>query len=142
MIVGELFAGIGGFGLGFEQAGFKTAWQAEINPQCLQLLSSKFPNAIQIPDVRGVATIWKRIRKGQKVKNYAKWKKIFKLIKSTDVLCGGFPCQDLSVAGARAGLAGERSGLWFAFRRIIALFRPAWVVIENVPGLLSSDGGG
>jgi DNA (cytosine-5)-methyltransferase 1 len=140
--VGELFSGIGGFGLGFEQSGFETLWQAEINPQCLELLGSKFHKAVQIPDVRGITSVWKRMRQGKKVKNYAKWKKIFKLIKSTDVLCGGFPCQDLSVAGARAGLDGERSGLWYTFRRIIAVFRPAWVVIENVPGLLSSNGGG
>jgi DNA (cytosine-5)-methyltransferase 1 len=58
-----------------------------------------------------------------------------------DILCGGFPCQDLSVAGNRAGLAGERSGLFHEFARIIDLVRPRWVLIENVPGLLSSNGG-
>lgn len=58
-----------------------------------------------------------------------------------DLLCGGFPCQDLSVAGKRAGLAGDRSGLFFEFARIIDLVRPRWVLLENVPGLLSSQGG-
>jgi DNA (cytosine-5)-methyltransferase 1 len=58
-----------------------------------------------------------------------------------DLLCGGFPCQDLSVAGQRRGLAGARSGLFFEFARIIDLVRPRWVLIENVPGLLSSNGG-
>jgi site-specific DNA-cytosine methylase len=58
-----------------------------------------------------------------------------------DLLCGGFPCQDLSVAGQRAGLAGDRSGLFFEFARIIDAFRPRWVLVENVPGLLSSNGG-
>ncbi len=60
---------------------------------------------------------------------------------SLDLLCGGFPCQDLSVAGNRAGLAGNRSGLFFEFARIIDALRPRWVLVENVPGLLSSNGG-
>jgi DNA (cytosine-5)-methyltransferase 1 len=60
-----------------------------------------------------------------------------------DLLVGGFPCQDLSVAGRRAGLAGERSGLFFEFARVAAALLPAggWVLLENVPGLLSSHGG-
>ncbi|MDQ3310457.1 MAG: DNA cytosine methyltransferase [Gemmatimonadota bacterium] len=58
-----------------------------------------------------------------------------------DLICGGFPCQDLSVAGKRAGLAGERSGLFHEFMRIVDEIAPAWVLIENVPGLLSSNGG-
>src|SRR5690606_9794224 len=62
-------------------------------------------------------------------------------LEPVDLICGGFPCQDLSVAGRRAGLAGERSGLFFEFARILDELRPRWVVIENVPGLLSSNGG-
>jgi DNA (cytosine-5)-methyltransferase 1 len=58
-----------------------------------------------------------------------------------DVLCGGFPCQDLSVAGTRAGLAGERSGLFFQFARFASVLRPRWILVENVPGLLSSNSG-
>lgn len=58
-----------------------------------------------------------------------------------DLIYGGFPCQDLSVAGKRAGLGGERSGLWFEFWRVLSELRPRWAVIENVPGLLSSNGG-
>lgn len=58
-----------------------------------------------------------------------------------DLLAGGFPCQDLSVAGRRAGLAGDRSGLFFEFARIAETLRPRWVLVENVPGLLSSNGG-
>jgi DNA (cytosine-5)-methyltransferase 1 len=58
-----------------------------------------------------------------------------------DLIAGGFPCQDVSVAGRRAGLDGKRSGLWWQFRRIVREFRPRWVVVENVPGLLSSSGG-
>lgn len=62
-------------------------------------------------------------------------------VESVDLICGGFPCQDLSVAGKRAGLAGERSGLFFEFVRIAREKSPQWLLIENVPGLLSSDGG-
>ncbi len=58
-----------------------------------------------------------------------------------DLICGGFPCQDLSVAGKRAGLDGGRSGLWFEFKRILSELRPSWAIIENVPGLLSSNQG-
>ena len=58
-----------------------------------------------------------------------------------DLICGGFPCQDLSVAGKRAGLDGARSGLWFEFYRILSELRPAACLIENVPGLLSSNNG-
>lgn len=60
---------------------------------------------------------------------------------SASIFTGGFPCQDLSVAGKRKGLAGSRSGLYFAFQRLIAEYRPEWVVIENVPGILSSNAG-
>jgi hypothetical protein len=59
-----------------------------------------------------------------------------------DILCGGFPCQDLSVAGKRAGLVGERSGLFWEIVRFADVLRPRWLVLENVPGLLSSNGGG
>jgi DNA-cytosine methyltransferase len=58
-----------------------------------------------------------------------------------DLLCGGFPCQDVSVAGQRRGLAGSRSGLFHEFARIAGTLRPRWLLVENVPGLLSSNGG-
>jgi DNA (cytosine-5)-methyltransferase 1 len=64
-----------------------------------------------------------------------------RILAPVDVICGGFPCQDLSVAGRRAGLAGERSGLFYEFMRIVGEVAPRWVLIENVPGLLSSNGG-
>src|SRR5262249_33880399 len=60
---------------------------------------------------------------------------------AVDLVYGGFPRQDLSVAGKRAGLGGERSAVWHEFRRVLRDLRPRWVVIENVPGLFSSDGG-
>lgn len=135
------FAGIGGFDLGFSRAGFDVIAHAENEPNCCQLLSEKFPHAAALHDVRALIAVMRRIRLGQPVVNYESWKARIELLRTADVWTAGFPCQDLSVAGARAGLAGERSGLWFAFRRIAALFRPPWLVLENVPGLLSSQEG-
>lgn len=114
----SLFSGIGGFDLGFERAGMECIAQVEIDKNCLKLLGDKFPNAERYTDVKG-----------------------FDYGKSVDIITGGFPCQDVSVAGRRAGLAGERSGLWYEFHRIITNTLPRWVVIENVPGLLSSNKG-
>lgn len=119
---GSLFAGIGGFDMGFERggAGMKCEWQVEINDKCNAVRKRHWPSVEQFEDVRqfnAKATI------------------------QPGLICGGFPCQDLSVAGRRAGLAGERSGLFYEFMRIVAEFSPRWVCIENVPGLLSSNEG-
>jgi DNA (cytosine-5)-methyltransferase 1 len=115
-----LFSGIGGFDLGLERAGMTCAWQCEIDKAARKVLALRFPDVPCLEDVCNVTS-----------SNVA----------AVDLVCGGFPCQDLSVAGKRAGLAGERSGLWFQFRRVLDELRPQWVVIENVPGLLSSNGG-
>ncbi len=118
--VGSLFSGIGGFDLGFERAGFEIAWQCEIDRHARKVLAKHWPRVECYEDIRSIDGA---------------------SIPRVDVICGGFPCQDLSVAGKRAGLAGERSGLWFEFYRIVGEHRPEWVVIENVPGLRSSNGG-
>lgn len=118
----SLFTGIGGFDLGFQRAGMTCKLQVEIDKNCRAVLERHFPGMKRINDVKEI----KRIRFGK--------------LTSIDLICGGFPCQDVSVAGRRAGLAGERSGLWHEFHRIIAINLPRWVVIENVPGLLSSCG--
>lgn len=120
MRFGSLFSGIGGFDLGFERFGLVCEWQSEVDAKCQMLLANKFPSSVQLGDVKNVVRA-----------NVA----------PVDVLCGGFPCQDVSVAGRRAGLAGGRSGLWFEFARIIEELNPRIVCIENVPGLLSSNGG-
>ena len=119
--IGSLFAGIGGFDLGFENAGFVTKWQVEIEPVCRAVLADRFPHAKQFVDVRecGAANLEK-----------------------VDVITAGFPCQDISTAGNRAGksrpgLAGERSGLFFEVIRILREVQPAWVVLENVSNLLA-----
>jgi DNA (cytosine-5)-methyltransferase 1 len=118
--VGSLFAGIGGFDLGFEQAGFETRWQVEIEPHLRAVLALHFPRAVRFADVREVGA---------------------RNLEAVDVICGGFPCQDVSSMGARAGLAGARTGLFWEVCRIIEEVRPQWVVLENVVGLLSSNGG-
>ncbi len=117
---GSLFSGIGAFDLGFDRAGLSCAWQAEKDQKARDVLKNHWPDVPKYEDVKNVGR-----------RNLA----------PVDLICGGFPCQDVSVAGRREGLAGEQSGLWFEFRRIIAELGPQWVVIENVPGLLSSTGG-
>ena len=116
----SLFSGVGGFDLGFDRAGMVCAGQVEFDAAARSVLERHWPDAKRINDVREV--------QGDE-------------FGTVDLICGGFPCQDVSVAGKRAGLAGERSGLWFDFHRLIDRVRPRWVVIENVPGLLSSHGG-
>jgi len=113
----SLFSGVGGLDMGFERAGIETVLQAERDPWCLEVLARHWPETERVTDVRDV--------QGGGV----------------DLIYGGFPCQDVSVAGKRAGLGGERSGLWFEFERVLRELRPRWAVIENVPGLLSSNGG-
>lgn len=122
LTVGSLFSGIGGMDWGFEQAGMKIEYQVEINDYCNRVLKKHWPNVRRYKDVKEVG--WNNI-------------------KPVDLICGGFPCQDISRArfGTRDGLAGERSGLWWEFNRIIDEFVPDWVVIENTPALLSSDNG-
>ncbi len=117
--VGSLFAGIGGFDLGFEQVGFTTAWQVEIADFPHEVLRDRFPHARQFRDVRTcLPELW-----------------------PVDVIVGGFPCQDVSSMGKRAGLAGKRTGLFFDAMHIVSTLKPRWLVLENVPGLLFSNDG-
>lgn len=113
--IGSLFAGIGGFDLGFERAGFKTLWQVEINEWARKVLAKNFPHAERYADIRECGR---------------------HNLRPVDVICGGFPCQDISNAGLRAGIEGERSGLWSEMHRIIGELRPRLVLVENVAALL------
>lgn len=113
------FTGIGGFDAGFESAGMECVGQCEIDRWANMVLRYRWPEVERINDVKEINGSTINVR--------------------PNVICGGFPCQDLSVAGKRAGLAGKRSGLFFEFERIIVEFEPALFVIENVPGLLSSN---
>jgi len=117
---GELFAGISGFGLGFSRSGIVTKWHVEIDPKCQNVLRRHYPDAEIFSDVRECGA---------------------HNLKPVDIISFGSPCQDLSVAGKRKGLSGERSGLFFEAARIIRELRPALAVWENVPGALSSNDG-
>jgi len=116
LTAGSLFSGVGGMDIGLEWSGFQHKFFAEIDPYCREVLKARFPGVPVYEDVKDVDA----------GAGYV------------DLLCGGFPCQDLSVAGKRAGLAGERSGLFFEFMRIVDALRPRAVLIENVEGLYSS----
>lgn len=121
MRFGSLFAGAGGFDLGFEAAGLTCAFQVEIDKTANEVLANRWPDVPKFTDVREVGS---------------------SNLPGCDVLVGGFPCQDLSVAGKRGGLeGGTRSGLFYELARIACELRPRFVVWENVPGLLSSDNG-
>ncbi len=117
LTVGSLFAGIGGFDLGLERAGMTITWQVEINPYCQQVLAQHWPEVTRYGDITHVD--WAGVE-------------------PVDLLCGGFPCQDLSVAGRGAGITGSRSGLWSEYVRAIRSLRPRYVLVENVPGLLAN----
>ena len=118
MRVLDLFSGIGGFSLGLERAGMQTVAFCEQNKYCHAVLKKHWPEIPIYDDVRTL-TAARLADDGIAV----------------DVICGGFPCQDISIAGKGAGLAGARSGLWWEFHRLVAEIRPAWVVIENVSAL-------
>lgn len=118
MKVGSLFSGIGGFDLGLERAGYDIAWQVEIDPYCSRVLAKHWPHVTRYGDI--TAMDWATVQ-------------------PVDLLCGGFPCQDLSFAGKRAGIDGARSGLWSEYVRAIVQLRPRYVLVENVPGLLTNQ---
>lgn len=121
MNVLDLFSGIGGFSLGLEMASdeFKTVAFCEIAEYPRKVLQKNWPNAKVYTDV-------KEITKERLASDG---------IRKIDVVCGGFPCQDISLAGTGSGLEGERSGLWFEMLRIIREVRPNFVIIENVAAL-------
>lgn len=115
-----LFAGIGGFQLGFQQAGIETVAMVEKDKDCRNVLARRFPGVLILDDVRTAGA------------HNLPW---------ANVVSFGFPCQDLSVAGNRAGLVGARSGLFYEATRIVYELQPDIALWENVPGLLSSDSG-
>jgi len=136
----SLFSGVGGFDLGFERAGIETVLQVEQDKHALGVLERHWPNVERITDVRDVG-VSVAGGNGRYLTEQSAGSTEHYTSAGVDLIYGGFPCQDVSVAGKRAGLGGERSGLWFEFERIVSELQPRWVVIENVPGLLSSNGG-
>lgn len=129
--MGSLFDGIGGFPLAAERCGIKALWASEIEPFPIKVTKRRFPGMVHGGDITRL-----------------KGSELFPV----DIICGGSPCQDLSVAGARAGLAGARSGLFMEQIRIVKEMRqaekergrtgqdvrPRYMVWENVPGAFSS----
>ena len=120
--VASFFAGIGGFDLGFERAGMETVYQCEIDKFCNNILNHHWPIVPKGTDITQIQDAD---------------------IPVSDIWCGGFPCQDLSLARARSrdGLNGKRSGLFYRFADLLSRALPSVVVLENVPGLLTANGG-
>jgi DNA (cytosine-5)-methyltransferase 1 len=116
---GSLFAGIGGFDLALTRSGARSVFAAEIDPKCNSVRRRHFQDERTVDDVRDIRGSGYRC----------------------DILCAGWPCQGNSVAGRRAGMADERSGLWGEVVRVLAEQRPRWFFGENVPGILSVNGG-
>lgn len=116
----DLFSGIGGFSLGLERSGyFETVAFCEINSELHPTLAAHWREVPIYDDINTLTA--GRLRADGIV---------------VDAICGGFPCQDVSVAGEGEGLDGNRSGLWFAYSRLIRELRPRVVFVENVTGLL------
>lgn len=112
MKIGSLFSGIGGLELGLEWSGVgHTVWQVELNKEAQKTLAKHWPEAKRYEDVRHCSR---------------------DNLEPVDIICGGFPCTNLSSAGNREGLSGDSSSLWFEQLRIISELQPRWAVIENV----------
>jgi len=117
MRVLDLFSGIGGFSLGLQRAGMQTVAFCEIDPFCRRVLAKHWPGVPIYEDVRTAQ------------------------FPDADIIVGGFPCQDVSRAGKRAGITGERSGLWRELLRAIRVVRPLYAILENVAALLGNGMG-
>src|SRR5580698_3958241 len=118
MNVLDLFSGIGGFSLGLEAAGMRTVAFCERDSFCQKVLRHHWPGTPCHSDIR-------ELDAGQ-------------YRGSVDVICGGFPCQDISPMGKRAGIYGCQSGLWTEFFRTIREIRPRFVIVENSSMLIHS----
>ena len=143
MTFGSLFAGIGGMDLGLERAGMECRWQVEIDPYATRVLAKHWPHVRRwkniktfLPDTASERRrAWgpRRTAARRERRALSSWVAQWRV----DLIAGGFPCQDISYAGRGAGLAGKRSGLWFEFARVVRTLRPRFVLVENVPALLT-----
>lgn len=121
MRVASFFAGIGGFDLGFQRAGMEVVFHCEIDEFCQKILKRHWPTVPLHGDITTLSQ---------------------SSIPAADLWCAGWPCQDISTANTeRKGLAGERSGLFHVFMELVEQVRPTWLVLENVPGILSAEQG-
>jgi DNA (cytosine-5)-methyltransferase 1 len=121
----SLFAGVGGFDLALIRLGMRCVGQVELDPTARGVLARHFPETPRHDDIHTTIAWWHATPRRPQV----------------DLICAGWPCQDLSQAGRCAGLAGPRSGLFFELARVIDALRPGWLLLENVPGLLDSNRG-
>lgn len=126
LVAVDAFAGIGGIALALQRAGVPTVAHIEIDAGARGVLADRFPGHALFDDIRGVT--------GDDLRSAG-------FLGRRGILAGGFPCQDLSVAGRRGGLAGARSGLFFELARLAEETKAQYLLLENVPGLLSSNGG-
>lgn len=119
--IGSLFSGIGGFELGLERAipNSKTIWQCEQNEFCRKVLRKHWPDATIYEDITKMDT---------------------QDVPFVDLMCGGFPCQDISICGKGEGLDGKKSGLWWWMLGCISRLRPSVIVLENVPAITLRGG--
>tara|TARA_R100001460_G_scaffold3923_1_gene11389 strand:+ start:714 stop:1652 length:939 start_codon:yes stop_codon:yes gene_type:complete len=117
--IGSCFSGIGGFELGLERAipNSTTIWQIEQDPFCQSVLARHWPSAVIHQDIRQVSS---------------------KVLPYVDIMCGGFPCQDISIAGKQEGINGKKSGLWWEMHRLIGEIRPRVIVLENVAAIIQN----
>lgn len=125
--IGSFFSGVGGLDMAVEKVfGGRVVWQFEIDPAASKVLEYRFPEVPNLGDITAV--------------NWAGYNEIVPdVLVPVDVICAGFPCQDVSAAGRRAGIKeGTRSGLWSVLADAIDALHPTWVVVENVRGLLSA----
>ena len=115
------FSGIGGFSLAIQRAGFEINkhYSSEVDKYAQQIYRKQFPGSIQLGDVAGIGNDLGKI----------------------DIISGGFPCQAFSIAGKRRGFEDTRGTLFFEIERLARFYRPSYMVLENVKGLFSHDGG-
>ena len=141
---GSLFAGIGGLDLGLERVGMECKWQVEIDDYATRVLAKHWPNVRRWRDI----TTFPPDSNGNTIREQpggCSWESGSDSVQprhdgsewDVDLICGGFPCQDISYAGKGAGLSGERSGLFYEAIRVVGLIRPRYVLLENVAALLS-----
>lgn len=149
LTVGSLFAGIGGLELGLERTGgFKTVWQVEIDDYATRVLEKHWPDVrrwrdvttfpfdAECDEIREQSELQGQHQSAGGTDGLSTVPRHVSELWRVDLICGGFPCQDISFAGKGAGLDGERSGLWYEFARVVRELRPRYVLVENVAALL------
>ena len=152
----DLFSGVGGFALAAHWAGFRTVAFVECDPFAQRVLGKHWPDVPMLEDVRDVCVSAADYPLAEITGEHfcerhseelwacpclaeSQWDELFPY--EIDLITAGWPCQDISAMGERAGLDGGRSGLWFEAARIIRQIRPRFAILENVPNVLAGDGG-